>query len=129
VNDYIEKVMPNTVFNALTRQKSETTHLPAVRTSSHDGLNKSARIRVRSTNKNPGLLKYSGVFYPPQSWLVSRLWRSEINDRCMSIDDIENTKVIGLEGNELQAILTPSPPVNPDVCLLTDSPFRILRVS
>jgi hypothetical protein len=61
-----------------------------------------------------------------QSWMVSRLWRTEVN-RSNSIDDIENTKVIGLEGSELQAIL--STPANPDVCLLTDSPFRILRVS
>jgi hypothetical protein len=120
--------MPNTVFNALIMPKSDTTHLPAVRSSSQGESNKSLRIRVKKIDEN---LMFFGTLIScvlPQAWLVSRLWRSEI-DRSMSIDDIENTKVIGLEGNELQAILAPAVPVNPDVCLLTDSPFRILRVS
>lgn len=55
-----------------------------------------------------------------QTWALSRLWRSKLHS-----SDVKSDMTGTNETNELQAILTDKA----EVCLLIDSPYRILRVS
>lgn len=60
-----------------------------------------------------------------QSWILSRIGRSN------AIDSDENINMkVSSTPNELQAILvSKEKEKESDVCLLVDSPYRILRVS
>jgi len=60
-----------------------------------------------------------------QSWILSRIGRSN------AIDSDENSDMkVSSTANELQAILvSKEKEKESDVCLLVDSPYRILRVS
>ena len=59
-----------------------------------------------------------------QSWILSRIGRSNAIDSDESID-----MKVSSRPNELQAILVKEKEKESDVCLLVDSPYRILRVS